>query len=110
MAESWSAMLRHGTSTKMSEEPNLNCVGGHLRSCNWFFFFFCSDFRIKQCTRVTQEDFITVNHEMGHTQYQMSYRNHSFLYRSGANPGFHEGVADIISLAVGERENPSKAD
>ncbi len=51
---------------------------------------------------MTQDDFITVNHEMGHTQYQMSYRNQSFLFRDGANPGFHEGVADILGLAVGE--------
>eukprot|EP00095_Tigriopus_kingsejongensis_P010159 maker-scaffold575_size133042-snap-gene-0.38 protein:Tk10159 transcript:maker-scaffold575_size133042-snap-gene-0.38-mRNA-1 annotation:"hypothetical protein DAPPUDRAFT_304127" len=59
------------------------------------------DFRIKQCTRVTQEDFVVVNHEMGHIQYQMSYINRSILHQSGANPGFHEGVADILSLAVG---------
>ncbi len=65
-------------------------------------FYAKNDFRIKQCTRVNQEDFITVNHEMGHTQYQMAYRNQSYLYRDGANPGFHEGVADILSIAVGE--------
>ena len=64
-------------------------------------FYVGEDFRIKQCTRVTDEDFRTVNHEMGHTQYQMAYRNQSFLYRTGANPGFHEGVADILSIAVG---------
>ena len=52
--------------------------------------------------RISSEDFITVNHEMGHIQYQRSYRNQSFLYRDGANPGFHEGVADILSLAVGK--------
>ena len=63
-------------------------------------FYNAKDFRIKQCTRVTQEDFITVNHEMGHIQYQMQYSNLSHLYRDGANPGFHEGVADILSLAV----------
>ena len=53
------------------------------------------------CTRVNQEDFVTVNHEMGHIEYQMRYRNQSFLFRTGANPGFHEGIADILSLAVG---------
>ena len=63
-------------------------------------FYNGKDFRIKQCTRVNQEDFITVNHEMGHIQYMMSYRNQSYLYRDGANPGFHEGVADILSIAV----------
>ena len=31
----------------------------------------------------------------------MRYRNQSYLFRDGANPGFHEGVADILSLAVG---------
>ena len=32
-------------------------------------FFNQEDFRIKQCTKVNQEDFVTVNHEMGHIQY-----------------------------------------
>ena len=60
------------------------------------------DFRIKQCTKINMGDFITVNHEMGHIQYQMAYKNQSFFFRNGANPAFHEGVADILSLAVGE--------
>jgi len=64
-------------------------------------FYNGEDFRIKQCTRVNQEDFVTVNHEMGHIQYYLQYKNQSYLYRGGANPGFHEGVADILSLAVG---------
>ena len=50
---------------------------------------------------VNQEDFVTVNHEMGHIQYFMQYRNQSVLFRTGANHGFHEGVADILSLSVG---------
>ena len=64
-------------------------------------FYTGDDFRIKQCTRVNDEDFVTVNHEMGHIQYYMNYKNLSFLFREGANPGFHEGIADILSLAVG---------
>merc|ERR1719410_1987482 len=64
-------------------------------------FYNGKDYRIKMCTKVNQEDFLTVNHEMGHTQYQMQYQNLSFLYRDGANPGFHEGVADITSLSAG---------
>merc|ERR1711994_885620 len=64
-------------------------------------FYNGEDFRIKQCTRVNQEDFITVNHEMGHVQYFLQYKDKSYFFRSGANPGFHEGVADILSLAVG---------
>jgi len=67
-------------------------------------FYNKKDFRIKQCTRVNQEDFITVNHEMGHIQYFLQYVDQPYLYRTGANPGFHEGVADILSLAVGTAE------
>jgi len=37
---------------------------------------------------------------MGHIQYYMRYRNQSYFFRDGANPGFHEGVADILSLAM----------
>jgi len=64
-------------------------------------FYDGKDFRIKQCTEVNQEDFVTVNHEMGHVQYFLQYKNLSHMFRTGANPGFHEGVADILSLAVG---------
>jgi len=64
-------------------------------------FYNGEDFRIKQCTRVNQDDFVTVNHEMGHVQYFLQYKHQPHLYRTGANPGFHEGVADILSLAVG---------
>jgi len=67
-------------------------------------FYNGKDYRIKQCTRVNQEDFITVNHEMGHIQYYLQYSDQSYFYRTGANPGFHEGVADILSLAVGTAE------
>ena len=63
------------------------------------------DFRIKSCTKVNMEDFLMVNHEMGHIQYQMAYKNQSFLFKNGANPGFHEGVADILSIAVGEPQH-----
>ena len=63
--------------------------------------FIIQDFRIKQCTRVNQEDFITVNHEMGHIQYYLQYRNQSYFYLSGANPGFHE--VNQIKLCVNPR-------
>eukprot|EP00096_Caligus_rogercresseyi_P012149 TRINITY_DN5005_c0_g1_i1.p1 TRINITY_DN5005_c0_g1~~TRINITY_DN5005_c0_g1_i1.p1 ORF type:complete len:671 (-),score=146.93 TRINITY_DN5005_c0_g1_i1:391-2403(-) len=58
------------------------------------------DYRIKQCTSINQDDFSTVHHEMGHVEYYLQYKNLSFLFQSGANYGFHEGVADILSLAV----------
>uniref|UniRef100_A0A4W6CJV1 Angiotensin-converting enzyme n=1 Tax=Lates calcarifer TaxID=8187 RepID=A0A4W6CJV1_LATCA len=58
------------------------------------------DFRIKMCTKVNMDDFLTVHHEMGHNQYQMAYRNQSYLLRDGANEGFHEAVGEIMSLSA----------
>ncbi|RXN26547.1 angiotensin-converting enzyme 2 [Labeo rohita] len=58
------------------------------------------DFRIKMCTKVNMDDFLTVHHEMGHNQYQMAYRQHSYLLRDGANEGFHEAVGEIMSLSA----------
>ena len=63
-------------------------------------FYNGKDFRIKQCTSVDQNDFVTVNHEMGHIQYFLQYKHQPHLFRNGANPGFHEAVADILALAV----------
>ena len=37
---------------------------------------------------------------MGHIQYYLQYKHLPFLFRTGANPGFHEAVADILALAV----------
>lgn len=58
------------------------------------------DFRIKQCTRKTLEDLVTIHHEMGHIQYYMNYENKPAVYREGANPGFHEAIGDLMSLSV----------
>ncbi|XP_041838146.1 angiotensin-converting enzyme 2 isoform X2 [Melanotaenia boesemani] len=58
------------------------------------------DFRIKMCTKVNMDDFLTAHHEMGHNKYQMAYRNHSYLLRDGANEGFHEAVGEIMSLSA----------
>ncbi|MBN3295631.1 ACE2 enzyme, partial [Amia calva] len=58
------------------------------------------DFRIKMCSKVNMDDFLTVHHEMGHNQYQMAYANLSYLLRDGANEGFHEAVGEIMSLSA----------
>nr|Q10715.1 RecName: Full=Angiotensin-converting enzyme; AltName: Full=Dipeptidyl carboxypeptidase I; AltName: Full=Kininase II; Flags: Precursor [Haematobia irritans exigua]AAA70427.1 angiotensin converting enzyme [Haematobia irritans exigua]prf//2210282A angiotensin-converting enzyme [Haematobia irritans exigua] len=63
-------------------------------------FYLTDDVRIKQCTRVTQDQFFTVHHEMGHIQYFLQYQHQPFVYRTGANPGFHEAVGDVLSLSV----------
>lgn len=49
--------------------------------------FFGGEHSIKMCTTITQEDFVTVHHEMGHIQYFMNYRNQHWVFRNGANPG-----------------------
>lgn len=58
------------------------------------------DFRIKMCTKVNFQDFITIHHEMGHIQYYILYKNQSIVFREGANPGFHEAVGDTMALSV----------
>ena len=63
---------------------------------------FCNkiDYRIKQCTEVTMDDLVSTHHEMAHIQYYLYYAEQPYLYRDGANPSFHEGVANAISLSV----------
>ncbi|XP_040473534.1 angiotensin-converting enzyme [Falco naumanni] len=63
-------------------------------------FYNRKDFRIKQCTTVTMEQLFTVHHEMGHIQYYLQYKDQPVSFRSGANPGFHEAIGDVLSLSV----------
>ncbi|NXO01818.1 ACE2 enzyme, partial [Rhinopomastus cyanomelas] len=58
------------------------------------------DYRIKMCTKVTMDDFLTAHHEMGHIEYDMAYSSQPFLLRGGANEGFHEAVGEIMSLSA----------
>jgi peptidyl-dipeptidase A len=58
------------------------------------------DVRIKACLEPTAEDFVTIHHEMGHNIYQRAYRNQPFLFKSGANDGFHEAIGDAIALSI----------
>ncbi|KAL3837175.1 hypothetical protein ACJMK2_022550 [Sinanodonta woodiana] len=66
------------------------------------------DFRIKQCTSITEDQLLTVHHEMGHIEYFLAYKDLPLLYRGGANPGFHEGVADIVTLSFLTPEHLNK--
>uniref|UniRef100_A0A8C3XMN8 Angiotensin-converting enzyme n=1 Tax=Chelydra serpentina TaxID=8475 RepID=A0A8C3XMN8_CHESE len=63
-------------------------------------FYNRKDFRIKQCTTVTMEQLFTVHHEMGHVEYYLQYKDQPVTFRSGANPGFHEAIGDVMSLSV----------
>jgi peptidyl-dipeptidase A len=58
------------------------------------------DLRIKMCIEITDEDFSTVHHELGHNFYQRAYKEQPVLFRDSANDGFHEGVGDTIALSV----------
>uniref|UniRef100_A0A182NTL2 Angiotensin-converting enzyme n=1 Tax=Anopheles dirus TaxID=7168 RepID=A0A182NTL2_9DIPT len=71
--------------------------------CSASAWDFCNkvDFRIKQCTQVSLDDFTGAHHEMTHIQYYMQYASQPFLYREGPNPAFHEALANAITLSVG---------
>ena len=58
------------------------------------------DIRIKMCTKVNADDFVTVHHELGHNYYQRAYKGQPFLYKDSANDGFHEAIGDMIALSV----------
>ena len=59
-----------------------------------------NDLRIKMCIDITDEDFNTIHHELGHNFYQRAYNTQPFLFRDSANDGFHEAVGDTIALSV----------
>ena len=58
------------------------------------------DLRIKMCIQVRDVDFVTIHHELGHNMYQRAYENQPFLFKNGANDGFHEAIGDTIALAI----------
>ncbi len=59
-----------------------------------------TDLRVKMCIEITEDDFQTIHHELGHNYYQYACRNQPYLYRDSANDGFHEAVGDTIGLSV----------
>lgn len=58
------------------------------------------DLRVKMCIQITEEDFRTIHHELGHNFYQRAYNTQPFLFQNSANDGFHEAVGDTIALSV----------
>ena len=58
------------------------------------------DVRLKVCLHDTTDDFVTVHHELGHIYYYLAYRKQPFLFRNGANDGFHEAIGDAIALSI----------
>ena len=58
------------------------------------------DIRIKMCTKVNADDFVTIHHELGHNYYQRAYNQQPILYKSGANDGFNEAIGDFVALSI----------
>jgi peptidyl-dipeptidase A len=59
------------------------------------------DLRIKMCTKVNGDDFVTIHHELGHNYYQRAYNAQpSRYYMEGANDGFHEAIGDTMALSI----------
>jgi peptidyl-dipeptidase A len=59
-----------------------------------------NDLRIKMCIDPTEEDLITIHHELGHDFYFHQYYKLPVLFQQGANDGFHEGIGDTLALSV----------
>jgi peptidyl-dipeptidase A len=78
------------------------------------------DLRIKMCIQITEDDFSTIHHELGHNYYQRAYNRQPTLFLDSANDGFHEALGDTIALSVTpaylktlgliEKEPPAEAD
>ena len=58
------------------------------------------DLRVKMCIEPTEEDFVTIHHELGHDFYFQSYTKLPILFQQGANDGFHEAIGDTMALSV----------
>jgi peptidyl-dipeptidase A len=58
------------------------------------------DLRVKMCIQVRGTDFVAIHHELGHNFYQRAYKDQPFLFKNGANDGFHEAIGDAIALAI----------
>jgi peptidyl-dipeptidase A len=61
---------------------------------------YAEDLRIKMCIDATEEDFLTIHHELGHNFYQRAYERQPVLFRDSANQAFHEAIGDTIALSV----------
>jgi peptidyl-dipeptidase A len=58
------------------------------------------DLRIKMCIEPTEEDLVTIHHELGHDFYFQRYDKLPILFQQGANDGFHEAIGDTMALSV----------
>ncbi|RKG91959.1 M2 family metallopeptidase [Corallococcus terminator] len=59
-----------------------------------------NDVRIKMCIKPTEEDLVTIHHELGHDYYYSYYYKLPVLFQAGANDGFHEAIGDALTLSI----------
>jgi peptidyl-dipeptidase A len=59
-----------------------------------------NDLRVKMCIQPTEEELITIHHELGPDFYFQQYTKLPILFQQGANDGFHEGIGDTLALSV----------
>src|SRR5436190_5743649 len=59
-----------------------------------------ADLRMKACLKINAEDFYTVHHELGHNYYQRAYGDQPYIFKGGANDGFHEAIGDFAGLSA----------
>lgn len=75
--------------------PDANkCTSSAWDFCNNY------DFRVKQCTDITLEDFIQTHYKISNIQYYMLYANQPFVYRDGPNPAFHEAIGRFRAFVM----------
>jgi len=58
------------------------------------------DLRIKMCIDITENEFVTIHHELGHLYYARAYSGQPPLFMDSANDGFHEAIGDVVALSV----------
>jgi peptidyl-dipeptidase A len=58
------------------------------------------DVRIKQCIEPSEEQLITIHHELGHIYYYLAYNHLPPVFQTGAHDGFHEAIGDTITLSL----------
>jgi peptidyl-dipeptidase A len=58
------------------------------------------DVRIKMCIDATEDDLVTIYHELGHVYYYLYYKDQTFIFQSGAHDGFHEAIGDALTLSM----------
>jgi peptidyl-dipeptidase A len=58
------------------------------------------DLRLKMCIEPNYDNLVTLHHELGHLYYDQAYQDEPYLFRAGANDGFHEAIGDTIALSM----------